>query len=114
MALDRRRSREALDGTVVPGDRPDETVPMVAPEAAALFQLGNLLEGQGFVVRRMSKGLMVGPPGAIPPVVVEVWCGPRADDGGRLWFTFAGGKPLAEAEDVTGALMAIKAALGGE
>lgn len=113
MALDRRARREPLEGVVVPVDQPREVVPVVEPEVGALFQLGNLLEVHGFLVRRMPKGLMVSPTGAVPPVVVEVWCGPRASDGGRLWFTFAGGTPMAEAGDVTGALVAVKAAFGG-
>ncbi|MDX6739613.1 hypothetical protein [Actinocorallia sp. A-T 12471] len=81
-----------------------DAVPVVEPEVAALFRLGCLLEGRGFVVRRVVGGMTVGLGGG-RGAVVEVGCGARGDDGGRLWFFFRGGAAFAEAGDVVDAVL---------
>lgn len=41
-----------------------------------------------------------------------ITCRPREDDGGRLWFFHSWGEPIAEADRVVDAAVAIAAALG--
>lgn len=91
-------------------DRPREgetTDQLTDPRHARLFALAAALRVHGFTVdlyalhlevsalHRSGRGL-------------EIWCQPRASDGGQLWFTRAGGAPVAEADDISGALMVVK------
>ncbi|GLW09504.1 hypothetical protein Misp01_46330 [Microtetraspora sp. NBRC 13810] len=90
-------------------DRPREadTETITDPRRAALEDLGGLLKGQGFSVGTEAFHLTAKRLGGRP---VEVWCQARADDGGRLWFTWADGIPLVEADQPTGTVVAVKMA----
>ncbi|WP_119726553.1 hypothetical protein [Thermomonospora amylolytica] len=44
---------------------------------------------------------------------VEVWVQRRVSDGGRLWFTREGGRPICEVDRPMDAVVAVKGALEG-
>lgn len=77
---------------------------------AYLAALGLQLRGGRFAVERTCDGelTVVGPDTADGAVAVT--CGPREDDGGRLWF-FGDGEPLAEADQGVTAIVAIRGVL---
>jgi hypothetical protein len=72
-----------------------------------LQRLAGLLRGHGYAVNAECLHLTV----AEGDRTVEVWAEYRACDGGRLWFTRAGGAPICEAAHLMDAVVAIKAAL---
>ncbi|MCD0453440.1 hypothetical protein LO762_30290 [Actinocorallia sp. API 0066] len=65
-----------------------------ASRRAALERLARLLRRQGLTVHTAHWHLTATRDGS---PTVEVWCHTRADDGGRLWFTHAGGTPISPA-----------------
>ncbi|MQY02671.1 hypothetical protein [Actinomadura macrotermitis] len=85
---------------------------------ARLDALGTVLRAHGLRAQLTDEGLRVENPGvagccqAHPSDVISA--GPRAEDGGRLWFFTAWRFPVAEADRVTDAVMAIKALLNGD
>jgi hypothetical protein len=98
------------DAPVSPIDRPREADAEVPddPRAARLSALSVTLRAHGLVAEpegdlrlRVSSPLR-------PGFVMVVRCSRRASDGDRLWFIGAAERPLKEADDITGAVMAIK------
>ncbi|MCW2913201.1 MAG: hypothetical protein JWN52_1269 [Actinomycetia bacterium] len=85
------------------GDRID-------PRKSRLAALAVLLSGHSYVAEVHMLHLLAYTE-ARPGTVVEVWCASRVSDGDRLWFSFAGGDPICEADDLTGAVVAVKGAL---
>jgi hypothetical protein len=84
-----------------------------------LAALGAHLSSRGFKVDLTARGLSVRNPN-VPGCCDEVAhasdtiaCRPRLDDGGRLWFFTSWNAPIAEADRITDATMAIKANLAG-
>jgi hypothetical protein len=77
----------------------------------ALGELAGLLLRQRYTVQTGAWHLVAsrGPGDGWRPL--EIWCQARPDDGNRLWFTWAGGIPVCEADKPADALMAVKAAL---
>lgn len=73
----------------------------------ALQALAGLLRGQKYTVTVEVHHLTVADGGR----AVEVWVQTRASDGGRLWFTRAGGAPICEADRPMDAVVAVKAGL---
>lgn len=76
--------------------------------AARLHALSLALRLHEFKADLADDGqlLTVSSPGR-PGHEVQVWCARRASDGGGMWFATQG-KSIAAADDVTGALVAIK------
>jgi hypothetical protein len=79
-----------------------------------LAALGAHLGAHGFAVELTDRGLKVSNPevaGCCPEVAHAsdtITCRPRPEDGGRLWFFSSWGQPLAEADRITDALIAVK------
>lgn len=95
-------------------DRPreaDTADQLTDPRHARLYVLGTALTVHGFAVELDSLHLDVSAPDR-PERVLEIWCQSRVSDGGRLWFVRAGGVPIAEASDISGALMVVKHEFG--
>jgi hypothetical protein len=75
------------------------------PRRVALECLAGLLRGHRFTVKTEEWHLSATREGGRP---VEVWCQARVDDGGRLWFTWAGGISIVEADNPTNAVIAVR------
>lgn len=80
-----------------------------------LAMLAAHLSAHGYETEPAADGLVVRGPTArgccgIHPAMV-VLCEPRADDGGRLWFITSWRQPLAEHDQITQAVTAIKGLL---
>lgn len=91
-------------------DRPlqDDAPSLVNDQCQArLGALDAALRGQGFTVELFELHVLVSCGGPR----VEIWCGPRSDDGGLLWFSEANGTPICEADDITSAVVATKGLL---
>lgn len=90
-------------------DRPHEadTEQITDPRHARLYVLGTALTVHGFAVELATLHLDVSVPERSGKVL-EIWCQARVSDGGRLWFVRAGGVPISEAGDISGALMVVK------
>lgn len=91
-------------------DRPreaDQEQTAAAIRREVLEDLAGLLRGQGFTVNVETYHLAARRAGGRG---VEVWCQTRSDDGGRWWFTWAGGIPIVEADRPTDAVVAVKMA----
>lgn len=74
--------------------------------------LGAHLRGHGYETELTGDGLLIRDTTArgccgIHPAMV-VLCTPREDDGGRLWFITSWREPLAEHDQITQAVTAIK------
>jgi hypothetical protein len=84
-------------------DASDDTHP------ARLTALLSVLQAHGFVADLEDSGLrlQVSSP-RDPDLKVRLRCAPREADGGRLWFLGDQRRPVAAADDITGALVAIK------
>ncbi|GAA2398279.1 hypothetical protein GCM10010191_01240 [Actinomadura vinacea] len=84
-----------------------------------LARLGAHLGAHGFAVDLTDRGLTVSNPevaGCCPEVARTsdtITCRSRREDGGRLWFWSSWGQPLAEADHITDALIAVKINLAG-
>jgi hypothetical protein len=68
------------------------------------------LQAHDFVADHISDGplLRVSTPRR-PGLKLDIRCGPRSSDSGRLWFLRKpNGRPLAAADDIAGALVAVK------
>ncbi|WP_119726293.1 hypothetical protein [Thermomonospora amylolytica] len=74
----------------------------------ALHELAGLLRGQRYTVTVHSLHLITQDENGRS---VEVWAQSRPDDGGRLWFTWAGGIPICEAAHTADAVVSVKRAL---
>jgi hypothetical protein len=86
------------------------THPLPEDQIACLRGLEQALRGHGF-----STELEVDPFISVhdeerPDRVVRIFIQPHAGDHGRLWF-IRNGRPLAEASDVTGTIVAVKGLL---
>ncbi|MGI8330379.1 hypothetical protein ACRYCC_10465 [Actinomadura scrupuli] len=93
-----------------PIDRPREADAEVPddPRAARLSALSVTLRAHGLVAEPEDDlRLRVWSP-LRPGFALVVRCSRRASDGDRLWFISTQGRPLKEADDITGAVMAIK------
>lgn len=75
-------------------------------QQAYLYQLAQQLRAHGFNV---AFGIVVTEPTS--GAHLSAICGPRPDDDDRTWFFSAPAAPLAEAERVIDAAMAIKSQL---
>jgi hypothetical protein len=89
------------------------------PEHKALLEaLGTVLRAHGLRARMSPDGLRVANPDAAgcceehPSDLISVR--PREDDGGRLWLYTSWRHPIAEAERIPDAVLALKALLNGE
>jgi hypothetical protein len=85
--------------------------------AARLETLTMALRGSGLTAEMTDRGLRVVNPHArgccAPHPSVILTCRQRDDDGGRLWYVTAYQDPIAEADHITDALVAIKSLLEG-
>jgi hypothetical protein len=84
-----------------------------------LAALGAHLAAHGFKVDLTADGLRVINPkvggccAEVPYAADTITCRPRRDDGDRLWLWTSWGEPLAEADRITDATMAIRGNLAG-
>ena len=60
-----------------------------------------------YMVDQTTTDITVKATGGDTPLAVKVTCEPRPTDSDRLWFWTHWGEPLAEATDITGAVVAL-------
>lgn len=83
-----------------------------------LSALGVHLKAHGFTVDPVAGGITVRNPSApgwrvsLRIAQDTITCAPRKSDSGRYWYFTSWRQPIAEADRITDALMAIKAYLG--
>src|SRR5690606_717369 len=101
-------------------DRPAyrEAGPTMTPDSRArLDALGTVLRAHGLTAWMTPDGLHVENPDAdgccTPHPCAVLLAEARGDDGGRLWYVTSYREPLAEADRVTDAVMAVRSLLGG-
>lgn len=89
---------------------------MTVPPADAQDRLEALsvhLKAHGYQVEPVPHCLLVSNPDVAGPITEStVTCRPHDGDGGRLWFFTLSRQPIAEADDLTDALVWIKGHLG--
>ncbi|MFB4320015.1 hypothetical protein [Actinomadura sp. 21ATH] len=82
-----------------------------------LAALGAHLGTRGFVVDLTAYGLRVTDPEVagccehVPHAADTITCRARRDDGGRMWFFTSWGEPVAEAERIIDAALAVRGIL---
>lgn len=77
------------------------------PHTVALRALIDALDGSGIEIEADTLHIKA----SAGRRTVEVWVQRRASDDGRLWFTWAGGLAMVEAEHVDDAALAVLTAL---
>jgi hypothetical protein len=71
------------------------------------------LKAHGYQVESIPRCLAVRNPDATGPIAADtLTCRPHTGDGGRLWFFTLSQQPVAEADNLTDALVWIKGHLG--
>lgn len=84
-----------------------------------LAALGAHLGARGLIVNLTARGLYVQNPevsgccDAAKHPADTITCRPRPDDGGRMWFFTSWGAPIAEADRITEAALAVRSNLSG-